>query len=204
MGIAAFFIDLLGRYQLWRFSRHNVLEGRPARISGLIKLESTGGNRLAIGEGTEISDMVVRFGSAGTVLALGGDCIIRGRFMINGGGEIVIGARTRFNKPCWMSVSPGKAIRIGDDCLFSNVRVRTSDIHKIIDRKTRKRVNLPADVIVADRVWIAESATIYKGVTIGANAVVGAHSVVTRDVPAGTVVAGVPARVVREGIIWKR
>jgi galactoside O-acetyltransferase len=55
-----------------------------------------------------------------------------------------------------------------------------------------------AAVVVADRAWIGFGAIILKGVTIGEGAVVAAGSVVTRDVPAYSVVGGNPARVIRE------
>ena len=51
---------------------------------------------------------------------------------------------------------------------------------------------------IEDNVWIGDHATVLKGVTIGRNSVVAARAVVTRDVPANVVVAGNPARVVRE------
>ena len=53
-------------------------------------------------------------------------------------------------------------------------------------------------VVVDDNVWIGGSAILLPGVRVGLNAVVGAGAVVTRDVPANTVVAGNPARVIRE------
>jgi galactoside O-acetyltransferase len=53
-------------------------------------------------------------------------------------------------------------------------------------------------VVIGDKAWIGFGASILKGVTIGEGAVVGACSVVTRDVPAYAVVAGNPARVVRQ------
>lgn len=52
-------------------------------------------------------------------------------------------------------------------------------------------------VRIGDRVWLGEQACILPGVTIGEGAIIGAGSVVTRDVPANTIVAGNPARVIR-------
>lgn len=56
-----------------------------------------------------------------------------------------------------------------------------------------------APIRIGDDVWIGDKATVLKGVTIGDGATVAAGSVVTRDVAPGTVVAGVPARVIRAG-----
>jgi galactoside O-acetyltransferase len=53
-------------------------------------------------------------------------------------------------------------------------------------------------VIIGKRVWIGFNAIVLKGVTIGEGAVIGAGSVVTRDVPPYCIVAGNPARIVRE------
>lgn len=53
-------------------------------------------------------------------------------------------------------------------------------------------------IVVKDKVWIGFDVTILKGVEIGEGAVIGAKSVVTKDVPAWTVVAGNPARVVKQ------
>ncbi len=55
----------------------------------------------------------------------------------------------------------------------------------------------PAPVVIGWNVWIGANATILPGVTIGDDAVVGAASVVTKDVPAGAIAVGSPARVVR-------
>jgi len=53
-------------------------------------------------------------------------------------------------------------------------------------------------VIIGDNVWIGYGVSVFKGVTIGDNSVIAAHSVVTRDIPANCVAAGIPARPVKE------
>lgn len=53
------------------------------------------------------------------------------------------------------------------------------------------------------KVWICAKATILKGVTIGDGAIVAAGAVVTKDMPAYSLVAGNPARVIKENVIWK-
>jgi len=53
-------------------------------------------------------------------------------------------------------------------------------------------------IVIEDNVWLGGGAILLPGVTIGRNAVVGAGAVVPRNVPANTVVAGNPARVIRE------
>jgi acetyltransferase-like isoleucine patch superfamily enzyme len=52
--------------------------------------------------------------------------------------------------------------------------------------------------VIGRNVWIAAGAIVLQGVTVGADSVIAAGAVVTSDVPASTLVAGVPARVIRE------
>jgi len=89
-------------------------------------------------------------------------------------------------------------VRLGRDCLLAwDVLVLDSDSHSV-DGGPRS-----APVTIGDRVWIGCRATVLKGVTIGDGAVIAAGSVVTRDVPPRALVAGNPARVVREGVSWQ-
>lgn len=59
-------------------------------------------------------------------------------------------------------------------------------------------------VTIGDHVWIGENSTVMPGVKIGSGSVVASHSLVTRDVPPNTLVAGIPAHVIRENVQWKR
>jgi acetyltransferase-like isoleucine patch superfamily enzyme len=60
-----------------------------------------------------------------------------------------------------------------------------------------------APIVIGDHVWIGTNSLVLKGVTVGDGAVVAAGSVVTRDVPASTLVAGVPAKPVRTIEHWQ-
>ena len=58
-------------------------------------------------------------------------------------------------------------------------------------------------ITIGENVWIGCRALILKGVTIGDGAVVAAGAVVTKDVPANCVVAGNPAKIIKENVVWQ-
>ena len=58
--------------------------------------------------------------------------------------------------------------------------------------------NAVGDVVIGDDVWIGANAVILPGVTIGSHVVVAAGAVVTKDVPANTLVGGVPAKIIKK------
>ena len=66
------------------------------------------------------------------------------------------------------------------------------------DMNPEKRAAMtPAPIVLGKRVWVGSNSTILQGVTIGDNAIIAAGAVVTKDVPANTVVGGVPAKFIR-------
>ncbi|MGF1496348.1 MAG: acyltransferase [Elainellaceae cyanobacterium] len=91
-------------------------------------------------------------------------------------------------------------VTIGDHCMFApGSKIMDNDSHRIsIDVKERRQPPASAPVTIADNVWVGMNALILKGVTIGENAIVAAHAVVTKDVPKNTLVAGNPARIIKE------
>jgi maltose O-acetyltransferase len=89
-------------------------------------------------------------------------------------------------------------IRIGAACqLAPRVQLLTAT-HPIDPEPRRSGWESAEPIEIADNVWLGGGAIVCPGVTIGEDTVVGAGAVVTRDLPAGVVAAGVPARVVRE------
>ncbi|HIG42879.1 MAG: acyltransferase [bacterium] len=91
----------------------------------------------------------------------------------------------------------GSSITIGDNCMFAaGSYITDADWHDLYDRT--KSVGVTKPVILSDNVWIGDGAIVCKGITIGENSIVGAGAVVTSDVPANSVAAGNPARIVKQ------
>lgn len=86
-------------------------------------------------------------------------------------------------------------ISIGDGSLIGHGSTLTT-LNHAVDPEARADM-LPAPITIGRKVWLGASVTVVPGVTIGDGAIVGAGSVVTKDVPANAIVAGVPARVIR-------
>ena len=113
-------------------------------------------------------------------------------------GSIEIGALTSIGRGCGL-VAYLSAIRIGAHAMIAANCHFYSYNHGIAPgvMMQKQPLGTKGDIVVEDDVWIGTGSIILSGVRIGTGAVVGAGAVVTRDVPAGTIVAGNPARVVR-------
>ena len=115
-------------------------------------------------------------------------------FYTAGGNEIRVGQNVFVNQNCTFYDLGG--LDIGDDVMIGpNVSLITAG-HPI-EPSQRRAATIGQPIVIERNVWIAAGATIIGGVTVGENSVVAAGSVVTRDVPANTLVAGNPARVIR-------
>ncbi len=90
----------------------------------------------------------------------------------------------------------GGGVRIGDDVLVASHVAIASMTHKTDARVFAETVvNKP--VVIEDNVWIGTGAIILPGVRLGTGCIIGAGAVVTKDVPANWIVAGIPARRIR-------
>ncbi|PKH41297.1 Acetyltransferase (isoleucine patch superfamily) [Nocardioides alpinus] len=110
------------------------------------------------------------------------------------GQNLEIGRDVFINLGCRFQDTGG--ITIGDGSLIGHGSTLTTLNHSVDPERRTDMV--PAPVTIGRRVWLGAGVTVVPGVTIGDGAVVGAGSVVTRDVAADTIVAGVPARLIRE------
>jgi acetyltransferase-like isoleucine patch superfamily enzyme len=114
-------------------------------------------------------------------------------FYTDFGKNITIGKDVFINSGCHFQDQGG--IEIGDGALIGHNVVLATINHDLNPKENRK--NHYAAIKIGAHVWIGSNATILPGVTIGDYAVVAAGAVVTQDVPAMTVVGGVPARVLK-------
>ncbi len=143
-------------------------------------------------------------------IVIGDNCEIYGTLQSMAGGTISIGNHTAIYERS--IVGAVKSIRIGSCVIISNeVHIFDNNNHPT-DPSARRKMCLegfhtPAwrwehsaskPIVIEDNVWIGERSMILKGVTIGTGSIVAAHAVVTKDVPPYTIVAGNPARVVKE------
>jgi maltose O-acetyltransferase len=127
--------------------------------------------------------------------AVGEGTEIRPPFSVDYGTQISVGARCFANYG--LVALDVAAITIGDDVQIGpNVQLLTPT-HPVEPGPRRDKWEAAKPITIGDNVWLGGGVVVLPGVTIGENTVVGAGAVVTRDLPAGVVAVGNPARVVR-------
>ena len=174
------------RYALlaWRYSWRRLLTraGRRWRTDGL----------LFLGRGLELQ--IARRGEVrfGRFVWIGDGTKIRCHE-----GVVEIGAKTVIGQEC--TISAYQRVRIGAQCVVADRAMFIDFDHGVVEveRPIRLQGIYKRDVEVGSNVWIGYGACVLRGVSVGDNSIVGTNSVVTKDVPANAVVAGIQARIVR-------
>ena len=114
-------------------------------------------------------------------------------FYTDFGKNITVGKNVFINACCHFQDQGG--ITLGDNCLVGHNVIFATLNHGFAPEERQSM--LPAPIVVGRNVWIGSNSTILQGVTIGDKSIIAAGSVVTKDVPANAIVAGVPARFIR-------
>jgi len=116
--------------------------------------------------------------------------------LVADGGVLEIGARSYINYGC--SIGATQLVRIGPNCNIGTYTILIdNDFHRL---EPERRLERPesAPIILEENVWLGARVIVLRGVTIGRDSVIGAGSVVTKDIPARSVAAGVPAKIVKQ------
>jgi len=173
----------VGRFRDWyRFTWLKLRQPGTIQAAGLpqldpgVRIRTLPGSRLVLGRGVHLASGV--------------------SLQLTEGTSLEIGDRVFLNVNC--TIGAIGRVRIGDDCLFGPGVTIVDGNHRFDDLSTliRDQGHEIRDIEIGSDVWVGASATIIA--SVGDGAVVGANSVVTRPVPARTVVAGTPARVLRQ------
>ncbi|HWE32213.1 MAG TPA: acyltransferase [Solirubrobacteraceae bacterium] len=189
-----------GPLAFWRFARtHNML--LPGYVPLLLRwlwlklrwrgrFQTDGLCFVCPGVKFEIGrDAVVRLGRWSW---LGHGCKIRAHE-----GLISIGAKTVLGQEC--TISCYEHVSIGRECIIADRAMMIDFDHGMVEveRPIREQGIYKRDVRIGHNVWMGYGACVLRGVAVGDNSVIGTNSVVTKDVPANSVVGGVPARLIR-------
>lgn len=148
-------------------------------------------------------------GSTPKDIELGEYVTLYGTLQSQSGGKIKMGDYTRIGRGsiirCLENVTVGSYTAIADGVVISD-----NGNHPIdpVFRRKMKEDALDGDmrlwkhsdhspILIGENVWVCEGARINRGVTIGDNAIIAAGAIVTKDVPANSIVAGIPAKVIK-------
>lgn len=96
-------------------------------------------------------------------------------------------------------------VTIGEDCLLAgNVIIRNNDSHHIFNSATGKRINYPGNICIGNHVWVGYGATILGNFNVGCNSIVGTMAVSSSSFPDEVIIAGNPAKIIREQVCWSK
>ena len=204
--------DMVSKSCLNNFLLRVMLKTRALEVKGRSTIRIKKGAKVVAGAD---SRLVVGYGDGGTATFKHSGCNIEmlenSTLVLNGHSCIGFHAMLRIEPNATLELGDNtylsanallrteKSIKIGDNCAISwNVTVLDSDFHKF--EIAGKAVQGSKGVCIGNNVWIGNNVIILKGVTIGDYAIIGAGSVVTKDVPAYSAVAGNPAKIIKTNV----
>lgn len=158
---------------------------------------------IEVGYGVKLSSAQISVCSGGK-LVINALCEISGRIIVGPNCQVIIGHGLICNDLIFIHAADNTSITIGDDCLFANVRIYSSDMHSIFLEGSGERINESQSVVINDKVWLSRDVLVLKGVEVGMSTLVGARSVLTDKYPAFSIIAGSPGKVVKTGTSWSR
>lgn len=206
-------------FNLKYFSIGNALKF-PVLLFGRFDLQKLGGV-ITIADTIILRTGMVKIGvhsvgifdkSKKTILNIHGEIIFNGSAIIGRGSALSVGKDSKLNfgdnfeitASSSIMASGGRNISIGDNCLVSwDVLIMSTDFHKII--KDGVIVNMPADVIIGNEVWICARAIILKGSNISNGSIIGADSIVNNALDVqNAIYVGNPIIKVKNNILWEK
>ncbi len=144
--------------------------------------------------------------TGGARIVIGKDCNLGGLqiFALAPGVSIEIGPWTSFNGSSQLMAHEPARVTIGKFCLFGpDCMITASDVHQILHADSGERLNPAGDITIEDHVWCGPRVAVLRGTHISCDSVVGLGSVVTGRFRSNVLIAGAPARILRDRVTWK-
>ncbi|WP_372916434.1 hypothetical protein [Sandarakinorhabdus sp.] len=182
-------------------SSENIIHG-PDSGAKVFFHKHVGNCHVHIGQKNKLDDLHIHFHVSNCTVTIGDDNHIRGHiFFKKLGGSVNIGQNNKMITGIFMNV--GGPIMIGNRCLFSNAKFRSTDSHYIFDIQTGDQINPDAPITIGDDVWLAEDVMLFGGSSVGNGSVIGSRALVTGEILENCLAAGIPAKTIRRGVRWK-
>jgi len=165
-------------------------------------------NTITFGEGSVAKHTRFSIHGTGCQIEIGANCYLGENTCLHiedSDSYITIGSKTTVGEALLAVTEPRSKIEIGSECMIAhNIEIRTGDSHSILDLETDKRINYAKDIWIGNHVWVGAYAKILKGVCIQKDSIIGLGAIVTKNIPANSIAAGNPAKVIKKGITWCR
>ncbi|MEB3360452.1 MAG: acyltransferase [Synechococcales bacterium] len=164
-------------------------------------------NTVKIQAGVHLRSTSILINGSDNVIHIGEQCQMQGGclWIADNRCSLEIGKGTTIAKALIGVAEPEASVSIGEDCMLSHgIDIRCGDSHSILDLTTQKRINYAHRIQIDAHVWLGMQSSVLKNVHIGKGAIIAGGSIVTKDIPAHCLAAGIPAAVKRTKVTWAR
>ena len=183
---------------------NTIIIGRNVTINDT-KLLCEYGSTISIGAKCKVSNSFIKCTEKG-VLDIGDKCVLTQCDWYSK-SSVVIGDQCTFSGMTTIGADVNSPVTIGKDCMFAwPVYIRSNNAHALLDLENRENTSLTKEhfVRIGNHVWIGQNVNILFNADIEDNSVIGAGSMVNKSFPANCVIAGNPAKIVKENHSWAR
>jgi len=203
--------EITGPLPDWWHEAGNALYSRdgyepPARLIGLMTTYPFRDALVVVGTDLEALTCLLLGGDGATVYIGPDSHLSAGEIYCGGGSAVILSSGVVATSRAQVDARNGGSVVAEHDQLWAaNVYIATDDMHRLEDAGTGRRINpYGAHILLRGHVWLGRDVIVTGHVEIGEGAVVGMRSLVRgQKVPPATVVAGTPARIIREGVVWR-
>ncbi|CAD5344729.1 acyltransferase [Flavobacterium bizetiae] len=164
-------------------------------------------NEIIIGKDSNIFNLKIFIRGDNHKVKIGENCLIKSGviWIEDHDCSLLIDSFTTIEDAHFGITEPNSKVEVGKDCMLSSgIRILTGDSHSIIDLNSETRINYASNVKIGSHVWIGLDSLILKGVEIGKDSIVGSKSILTKKYGSNVIIAGSPAKIIKENITWDR